>query len=132
LPRAFLEARTVNLVDYSGYEEVGDALKWEIENWGRYTIADNPENADLMVVICRWQKPASQSDLGLNVVSPSDRPFPEAIVGATSGRFVLEVNDNKTGTPLWSAYRKRDRFSSAVRALIDELRAQIEAADTKL
>jgi len=127
--RAFLEARTVTLGDLSGYKAVGDALRAEIEEWGRYTIADKPEDADLAFYICRWHKPTeigasdSSGDPG---VPP---PFQVAVPGATSCRLELEVNDGKEGTPLWASKHKRARFETAVHALVGELRAQLEAAE---
>jgi len=128
LARAFLDARTATLVDLSGYQAVGDALRAEIESWGRYMIADKPEDADLAFIICRWRKPT--------ITGPSDSsgdpsvppPVPPTVPGAVSGRLVLEVND-KAGTPLWSSFNKRARFRAAVHALVGELRAQIEAND---
>jgi hypothetical protein len=123
-----LEARTATLVNYSGYKAVGDALKAEIEEWGRYTIADKPEDADLGFTICRWHKPA---DTGASVSSGDSGvppPFPVAVPGATSCRLVLDVNE-KDGTPLWTSFHKRARFHAAVHALVGDLRAQIEAAD---
>ena len=31
---------------------MGDALKADLEKWGKYTLADKPEDADLAFIIC--------------------------------------------------------------------------------
>ncbi|HLY99871.1 MAG TPA: hypothetical protein VKT33_12495 [Candidatus Angelobacter sp.] len=140
-----LAARTVFLKHASGSEIPFNVISSTFEGWGRFTVVDSPEKADIVLEVF---SPPNDTDIAVGSPirdfpeqrRPTDQPSPTARNRAADP-VRLTIYDAKTyglktKLPLWSAahhpkyaMRAKARESSlveATEALIARLRDRVE------
>jgi len=137
-------AMTVFMKDGGGSSIPFDVISSALEAWGRFTMVDSPDKADVVVEV---SAPASGSGVS---VSSSTRPSgtnagrPEQNTTTTrelsSGQVKMSVYDPKSKMPLWSASEqpkfamkqkaREDNLVNAAQRLISKFRERLESATT--
>ena len=120
-----------------GSEIPFNVIEGGIEGWGRYTLADSPEKADLIVEVT-----APSEESGVSVTSKTTTETGRAQQSTTSSRELgtgpikLVVYDARNHVPLWSAsenpkgaFKQKNREDNLVEAaqkLVHQLRERVE------
>jgi hypothetical protein len=122
-----------------------DAIRRDVEKWGRYVVADRPEDADILIVV-RMSRPASM-EMGTGTVGGSDafgrsrgetgggRTVSTRAIGGqvSSGGDRLVVYESvhgRPGTELWSA-AESDGLAGSPPRLYKSFRDEVTAATKK-
>ena len=144
-PDRLMAARTVFLKHASGSEIPFNVISSTFEGWGRFTVVDSPEKADIVLEVF---SPPNDPDIPVGSPirdfpgqrRPTDQPSPTARNRAADpvrlAIYDAKTYALKTRLPLWSAsqhakytMRAKARESSlveATEALIAKLRDRIE------
>lgn len=138
LPNEILRAKTICLANQTGFASLGDKAFDELTKWGRFKIVQNPEDADLVLVLSATSTvtgfdtrtsgntTGTVNDSG-NVQLSSESTSRSR--STTVSYTYLTVVDQKTGTHLWADVKQWGSLIhpvSATRSLVKELRARIE------
>jgi hypothetical protein len=131
LPPKVLESKTIYIQNDSGWAEMADKAYTQLKAWGKYTIVDTKEKADLILVLAvtteqvdgtrhRWVSlHNSETGAWTNGTVP---------VASTQNVKFSEVRliDTATGDMAWSDRLVWSRKRSATQVLIQSLRQRIE------
>jgi hypothetical protein len=119
LPDAVVHAHSVFLINETGFNELGYSTVFELNKWGRFDLADSPENADLILRL----------DSGNHVRVVPDGQFPSSagLGGADDteipkGHTRISLVDPKTDAVLWSDTHKTEGGKVKNGGLLDGLR----------
>ncbi|SRR5579871_602400 len=112
LPDRIVTAKTVFLQNDSGEQNLTDQLYRHLEEWGRWKVVMNRNDADIVVSIDR--KPLDSKDRFRN-------------------NFYLHVLDGRTGEPLLTLKRNKvlGRTGDVAKQLVSDLKNRMRAQDSK-
>lgn len=106
-----------------------DAIRRQLEQWGRYVITPRPSEAEVLLAI-RVGHPVA---IGAHVPGPGARPGASGSgfgTGVSSGEDMLTVYDAHGRTVLWQAWKKSG-LAGERPPLLEQLRTEVEAAAKK-
>jgi hypothetical protein len=118
LPDAVVHARTVFLVNETGFNELQYSTIFELNKWGRFDLVDSPEKADLILRL----------DSGNHVRALPEGQFPSVPTttaddgGIPSGHTRIALLDPKTNALLWSDTHRTEGGKVKNGHLLDGLR----------
>ena len=132
LPSAVLTAKTIYVDNQSGVAVMGDRAYDELRKWGRFEIVDNPQKADMVLLLSVTSYDAGYVLNGTGqTVGANDGSTNSQVYSEGEARHVeipdahVTLIDPKTGTRLWSDVRRAGVYKSATRELVKELRDRI-------
>ena len=119
LPEAVINARSVFLVNETGFPELQNTAVLELSNWGHFEIAESREKADLVLVL--------SSGTHVRTLPDGQYPRPTGLNAFTEdavpkGHPRVALLDPKTGAMLWSDLRKTEGGKVKNGHLLDGLR----------
>lgn len=99
-----------------------DAISTDLQNWGRFTILDTPEKADLIAEVTSYESGAVS--LGGNTAAPYERSAQTGVRrDLSSSSVTLKISEAKTNRELWtgtekikSAFKKKTEQDNVVAA----------------
>jgi hypothetical protein len=142
-PAIFFEAKTVFILNETGYANIGDRAYDEIKKWGRYKVVENPDEADLVLVltsrqdIIGFQRNTVTNTYGTvygdeNSASGNTQSYSTGTSTAvTRGTTTAAFFDRRTGKKVWSDTRQWGAFRSATRGIIRDIRTRIEEEEKR-
>jgi len=134
-----MSAKTAYMSNGGGSEIPYNVIEEGMQGWGRFTLADSPQKADIIVEVTAPEEDngvsvSTSSDSGGHSSSRSSRDLTVAIIK-------LIVYDAKTHLPLWSsnerpknAFKERAREDNLVQAsekLLSRFRDRLEPPPAK-
>jgi hypothetical protein len=141
-PSIFFQAKTIAIVDDTGESYIIRRASDELKKWGRYQIVENPDDADLILVL------AMREDLvGLehntstdsyttvygdgNMATGSDQSNTTGTTRVAAQKSTtVGFFDRRTGRKVWSGTRVwGTTFDSVTPSIIKDLRKRIENAE---
>ena len=82
-----------------------DAISTDLQNWGRFTILDTPEKADLIAEVSSYE--SGSVSLGGNTPAPHDRSAQTGVRrDLSSSSVTLRISETKTNRELWTGTEK--------------------------
>jgi hypothetical protein len=145
-PKLIVNARYVMVTTYFGNEPADTRImpsdrravadvEAAIQKWGRYTLAHNREDAELIIVVRKGRYVEALA--GVHIHGGTDQPSPtvspEVNADAGDPQDMVAVYDASLGTdtsPLWRD-RQRGGLEPPDMKLIQELRTKVEDAAKK-
>lgn len=128
LPKKLFEAKTIYIDNQSGYAEIGDKCYQELKKWGRFTIIEDSEKADMVFWLGSSEK---QSGFSAYTQTYSNGAATTSISPDTTGKTILKAVDPKTGAVLWTDSRVWRGFHSATKGVVKDLRKRMEEQERK-
>lgn len=131
------EAKAVYMKNGGGSEIPFNVIESGMEGWGRYTLVDSPEKADLIVEVA-----SPMEDTGVSVTSKTStesghmEKTTKSTRDLTVGQIKLTVFDARNRVPLWSATEKpkgafkqknrEDNLVESAQKLVRKFRERVE------
>lgn len=131
------QAKTVFIQNAGGSDIPFNVIEGGIEGWGRYTVAESAENADLIVEVT-----SPPEETGVSVTSKTTTgagPSQQSTTSSKelgSGPIKLVVYDARNHVPLWSATEqpkgafkqknREDKLVEAAQKLVHMFRERVE------
>lgn len=138
LPEKVITAKTIFIQSQDA--KLKDKAFTELTKWGRYTVVDSADKADLVMTIetskyisgytSQTQKGYDFSHGGSNsqIATAPDRTTTDA---EYSGTTHINIADAKTGESLWAESKPWRSFHSATKDVIKELQERVEKQTKK-
>jgi len=122
LPQAVVNAHTVFLQNDTGFAELGYTAILELNKWGRFDLADTPDNADLILRLDNgtWVRAIPDGQ------KPSEGHFADD-TAVPGGYTRVALLDPKSDQMLWSDLHKTDGAKVKSGHLLDGLREAIRS-----
>jgi hypothetical protein len=133
-------AKTVYLKNAGGNEMPFNVISEGVQGWGRYTIVNDPEKADLIVEVM-----SPNVGRGISISSTNSTPDPHTGVPAESvtstkemtvSRITLIIYDARSKAALWSASEqpngalrdktRKDNVVESAQHLVTKFRERVE------
>lgn len=124
LPEAVTNARTVILVNQTGFPELQYTAVLELNKWGHFEIVESREKADLVLSLT--------SGTHVRALPDGQYPRPTGLNAFTEdavpkGHTRVALLDPKTGATLWSDLRKTEGGKVKNGHLLDGLREAFDS-----
>jgi hypothetical protein len=130
LPAIVFAGKTVFIENSTGDATLQHSVCMELTRWGRFRLAENRNNADLVLAISGPSSvrtvPASESTSGYPPQARNDTPAEPAV---PAGFTRISIVDPKTGKSLWFSQAKSD-LSKSRTSFLDGLRDAIDQQES--
>lgn len=131
VPDKLLNAQTAYVVNEYVGEKPFENFREELKRWGRFTLVDSPQAADVLIVL--KGEPSANTQAGVGVGSDGRGGMTTGIVfGGSRPHYELTIKDAKSGIDLWGdAMQETVMKKGAPQRLLKKLRKVMEAQEIR-